>query len=125
MSLQPASQWFDALDAPPPDPRPSPVERVAEAIQRALHADDERRLLRTEAAIAGSSQVEREALCEWLGGMLHRPPLEKPTAAWVAMRALVEALWWDLADRTPDPLEPDALSPNILPNHPWGEGAES
>ena len=25
-------------------------------------------------------------------------------------RALVEALWWDLADRTPDPLEPLALS---------------
>lgn len=99
-------------------------ERLREVIRKSLRADRERRLMRTEAAIAGSSQAEREALCEWLGGMLHRPPLERPTAAWVAMRALVEALWWDLADRTPDPLEPDALSPAILPQHPWGEGVD-
>lgn len=97
---------------------------IAEIIRQALHAEDERRLLRTEAAVAGSSQIEREALCEWLGGMLHRPPLERPTAAWMAMRGLVEALWWDLADRTPDPLEPLGQSPNIQPNHPWGEGTE-
>lgn len=97
---------------------------IAALIQQALHADDERRLLRLEAAIAGSTQMEREALCEWLGAMLHRPPLERPTPAYRPMRAVIEALWWDLHDRTPDPLEPDAPSPAILPNHPWGEGSE-
>lgn len=106
------------------DPSNVAPRSIAAIVHEALRADGERRLMRTEAAIAGSSQAEREALCEWLGGMLHRPPLERPTAAWVAMRALVEALWWDLADRTPDPLEPDALSPAILPQHPWGEGVD-
>lgn len=110
------------LDADPFEGTPGTVR---DAVLSALRAERGRRLERSEAAIAGSSQLEREALCEWLGGMLHRPPLERPTPAYVPMRALVEALWWDLADRTPDPLEPEALSPAILPNHPWGEGAAS
>ena len=123
---------FDPFDGPPP-PRTDTAAGIARPargdiaalIQQALHADDERRLLRLESAIAGSTQMEREALCEWLGAMLHRPPLERPTPAYRPMRALVEALWWDLHDRTPDPLEPDAPSPAILPNHPWGEGSEA
>lgn len=104
--------------APPPHPARIAVD-VLVAAERA------RRLWRTEEAVAGSAAAEREALCEWLGGMLHRPPLASPTAVWAPMRALVDALWWDLADRTSDPLEPLALSPRILPSHPWGEGPDA
>ncbi len=98
---------------------------LAKEAKRVLSDDFKRRLQRAETEIAMTTAVEREALCEWLGGMMFRPPLKNPTAAFAPMRALVEALWWDLADRTPDPAEPLALSPRIIDGHPWGEGPES
>lgn len=114
------SQLDDPFDAAPPPP-PS---RLSEQVRAALLEDVRRRLTRTESAVAGSTAMERVAICEWLGGMLHRPPLERPSPAYRPMRAFVEALWWDLADRTPDPLEPLALHPGILPSHPWGDGPD-
>ena len=109
------------------DPHDGPDEgpSIEEQVRRVLSDDHLRRLQRVEAEMAMTTGTEREALCEWLGGMLHRPPLERPSVAYRPMRALVEALWWDLADRTPDPAEPLHLSPRIIPNHPWGEGAEA
>lgn len=84
-----------------------------------------RRLWRTEDAITFSTQVQRESLANWLGTMLHQPPLDRPGTAYAHIRALIEALWFDLADRTPDPLEPLALSPLILEAHPWGPGPDA
>lgn len=107
---------------------PAPRNHGATAVEaaRVLSEDFRRRLQRTEVELAAMSQMEREALAEWLGGMLHRPPLEKPHAAWRPIRAFVEALWWDVADRTPaDVDDPDAGNPRLVPNHPWGEGEEA
>ena len=108
---------FESADAPP-DPLRDEAKRV-------LSEDYHRRLQRAEVEIDLMTQAEREATADWLGSMLHRPPLEKAHRAWVPMRALVEALWWDIADRTPaDPTDPDAGNERLVPNHPWGEGAE-
>lgn len=93
--------------------------------RRILSEDHARRLQRAESEVAAMTQIEREAACDWLGSMLHRPPLERPHRAWVPMRALVEALWWDISDRTPaDPENPDAGNERLVPNHPWGEGSD-
>ena len=98
---------------------PDPARRV-------LSEDFLRRLQRTEHEVSVMTQVEREGVADWLGGMLHRPPLERPGPAYRAMRALVEALWWDIADRTPaDPADPDAGNERLVPNHPWGEGSDA
>jgi capsid protein len=103
----------------PPDP-------LATEARRILDDDFRRRLQRTEWAIDELTQMQREAACDWLGAMLHRPPLERASAAWRPMRAIVEALWWDIADRTPaDPMDPDAGNERLVPNHPWGEGSEA
>jgi hypothetical protein len=100
---------------------PEHEERVRRTIRAAL-----RPLERTLIEVAALNTEERIGLCEWLGGMLHRPPLERPTAAYRPMRAFVEALWWDLASQTPDPLgTADSIHPRLADNHPWGEGPES
>ena len=79
-----------------------------------------------EHEVEAMTQMEREAVADWLGGMLHRPPLERPSAAYRPMRALVEALWWDIESRTPaDPADPDAGNPRLVANHPWGQGEEA
>lgn len=123
---EPTPSWADELEAAPSGmPLMLSRGRLAEIIREAIHADAEARLQRTESVIGGLSAGDREALCEWLGGMLHRAPLERPTRAFAPMAALIDALWWDIAYRTPDPLEPDALSPAIIPNHPWGPGADA
>lgn len=99
---------------------------LATAARSVLSEDFRRRLQRTEHEVASMTQAEREGVIDWLGAMLHRPPLERPNRRWLPMRALAEALWWDLADRTPaDPDDPDAGNPRLDANHPWGEGAES
>ena len=104
----------------------APADPVAEAAHRVLSEDFRRRLQRTESEVAMSTAAEREGLCDWLGSMLHRPPLERPGAAYRPMRALVEALWWDLSDRTPaDASDPDAGNPRLADNHPWGEGPDA
>ncbi len=115
-----------ALDRALPEGPPIPRAKVREAILSVLRDGSNERLQRTEWEVATMAQVEREGVCEWLGSMLHRPPLEQPSRAWKPMRALVEALWWDLADRTPaDPADPDAGNERLVPNHPWGEGSEA
>lgn len=50
---------------------------------------------------------ERLGLHHWLVGTLRRPPLDKPTKAYQALVALLDALAWDLALHTPDPLSPE------------------
>ena len=101
------------------------AEPTGDAIRRILSDDFRRRLQRTEHEVSVMTQMEREAVADWLGGMLHRPPLERPTAAFAPMRALVEALWWDIADRTPaDVTDPDAGNPRLDAAHPWGEGPD-
>lgn len=101
------------------------LDPIAAEARRVLSEDFARRLQRTEHEVASMTQMEREAVADWLGGMLHRPPLERPTAAFAPMRALVEALWWDIADRTPaDPDDPDAGNPRLDAAHPWGEGPD-
>jgi len=115
------SDPFEDLDRPyaPPDPLAAEAHRI-------LSDDHRRRLQRAEWAIDDLTQMQREAACDWLGAMLHRPPLERPSAAWAPMRAIVEALWWDVSDRTPaDPMNPDAGNERLVPNHPWGEGSEA
>ena len=96
---------------------------LSEETKAILRADTARRLHRTEAAIAASTEEERLGLASWLGGMLRRPPLADPAPAWRAMRDLVDALWWDLADRTADPLEPLAMHPRLDESNPWGKVA--
>jgi hypothetical protein len=127
---------YDFLDDP--DPAPATIRRsgphehgpglegtLRQRVERVLTDDFRRRLQRAEVEVDLMTQAEREGVLEWLGSMLHRPPLERPSRAWRPMRALVEALWWDLADRTPaDPMDPDAGNPRLVPNHPWGEGHE-
>lgn len=99
---------------------------LADEAKRVLSDDFKRRLQRAEHEVESMTQAEREAIADWLGAMLHRPPLEKPNRAWRPARALVEALWWDIADRTPaDPADPDAGNPRLDANHPWGEGDEA
>lgn len=121
MFNDPAEDPFEGI----PEAPPSLAVQASRALRDLTASERARRLWRSEEAIVYSTQLEREALCNWLGGMLHRPPLERPTPAFRPMRAIVEALWWDLSERTPDPLEPLALSPLILAEHPWGEGSES
>ena len=122
-----APKGWDAADATPEQRREMVelgfVRADADAVWR---SDRSRRLLRLEALVAGLPREEREDIAGWLGGMLHRPPLENATEAWLPMRQVVEALWWDLESRTPaDPADPDAGNERLVPNHPWGEGAES
>ena len=101
------------------------LDPIAADARRVLSDDLRRRLQRTEHEVSVMTQAEREGVADWLGGMLHRPPLERPTAAFRPMRALVEALWWDLADRTPaDATDPDAGNPRLDAAHPWGEGPD-
>ena len=110
----------DPFEGVPDDP-----PTLAQQAARVLSADYHRRLQRTESEVAMSTAVEREGLCDWLGSMLHRPPLERPSVAYRPMRALVEALWWDIAFRTPaDASDPDAGNPRLDDNHPWGEGPD-
>jgi hypothetical protein len=97
------------------------------------------RLHRTESVLAASGAV-RLGLADWLGGILRRPPLARPDAGWEAVRAFVEALWWDIADMTPDPLSPHVegevadehvagivpqLHPRLVESHPWSSGEEA
>lgn len=123
---------YDFLDDPDPEAGVALLSAViasdgmSERAERVLSDDFRRRLQRTEVEVDLMTQPEREGALDWLGSMLHRPPLEKPSRAWKPMRALVEALWWDLADRTPaDPTDPDAGNERLVPNHPWGEGTEA
>ena len=114
----------DPFEAAPPSPHPAIT--LEQASQRILREDFLRRLQRTEHEVEAMTQMEREAVADWLGGMLHRPPLERPSAAYRPMRALVEALWWDIESRTPaDPADPDAGNPRLVANHPWGQGEEA
>lgn len=84
------------------------------------------RMHRTESVLNVSEEV-RLGVADWLGGMLRRPPLDKPDAAWAPIRAFVEAAWWDLHDLTPDPLSPaidgvgmvPVTHPRLFANHPW------
>jgi hypothetical protein len=66
----------------------------------------------------------------WLGAMLRRPPLSRPADSGFAyLAAVVEALWWDIHDLTPDPLSPAVeglgmvpqTHPRLIPSHPWGD----
>lgn len=97
---------------------------AADALLSAVRRDLRERLSRAESVVSGASQEERVGIASWLGGMLRRPPLDRPSPAWNAMRALVDALWWDIHDVTPDPLEPDAPNPRLEASHPWGERDE-
>lgn len=113
------------FDDDPFESASEPSDPATEA-KRVLSDDFKRRLQRAEHEVDAMTQAEREATADWLGAMLHRPPLERPNRAWVPIRALVEALWWDIADRTPaDATDPDAGNERLVPNHPWGEGAEA
>ena len=115
---------FEPADPDPFESHPLPSDTM-QAVRGVLSEDFARRLQRTEHEVSVMTQVEREGVADWLGGMLHRPPLERPVPAYRAMRALVEALWWDIADRTPaDPADPDAGNERLVPNHPWGPGSD-
>ncbi len=121
---------FNGLALTPEDPfvvaLTEDADTLARQATRVLSDDFRRRLHMVEEAVAGMSQAEREGVADWLGAMLHRPPLEKPSRAWLPMRNLVESLWWEIAHRTPaDPQDPDAGNERLVPNHPWGEGSES
>ena len=83
-------------------------------------------LHRTEALLNANEEL-RIGAADWLGGMLRRPPLSRPNPAWAPIQALVEALWWDIHDQTPDPLSPTIegvgivpqTHPRLIENHPW------
>ena len=84
------------------------------------------RLDRAEGVLDGSEEL-RLGIADWLGGMLRRPPLSRPDASWAPIAAFVDALWWDIHDRTPDPLSPEIeglgivpqTHPRLIENHPW------
>lgn len=97
---------------------------AADALRASIKRDRFERLHRAESVVSGCNEEERLGIAAWLGGMLRRPPLDKPSPAWDAMRALVEALWWDLHDVTPDPLDPDVPHPRLAASHPWGDRDE-
>lgn len=97
------------------------------------------RFHRAESVAASGTEV-RLGLAAWLGGMLRRPPLQRPDPGWEAVRAFVESLWWDLSSMTPDPLSPYVEGevagehvagivpqphPRLLDSHPWSSGEEA
>lgn len=77
------------------------------------------RLHRVESFLDGTNAEQRLEVAGYLGGLLERPPLNDPGVTYAASRALVEALWWDVADRTRDPLEPMHPHPRLDDHHPW------
>lgn len=85
----------------------------------AIRRDAHDRLQRAESVLLGCPEEARLGLAEWLGAMLRRPPLSHPTAGFVPMAALVEALWWDIHDVTPDPLDGESMHPRLAESHPW------
>lgn len=96
---------------------------AAEALLSAIRRDQRDRLNRAESVLLGCNEEARLGLAEWLGAMLKRPPLHHPSAGFRPMAALVEALWWDIHDVTPDALDPDAPHPRLAESHPWREDA--
>lgn len=53
------------------------------------------------------NEEQRLGVHAWLVSTLRRPPLSEPGVALQAIAALLDALAWDLADHTPDPLSPE------------------
>lgn len=106
--------------------------QAAEILVAEIAREFSTRLWRAEGVIAGMSEAARIEVASWLGGMLKRPPLANPTGGWIAVRALIEGLWWDIESMTPDPLSPTvtdangvegmipATHPALIDSHPWG-----
>lgn len=94
---------------------------AAEALLAAIRVDAKDRLQRAESVLLGCNEEARLGIADWLGAMLKRPPLARPTAAFGPMAALVEALWWDIHDVTPDALDGESMHPRLAENHPWSD----
>ena len=92
---------------------------ASRALTAELRITNVQRLHRTEAAIYGAGEEARLQMAAFLGKMLERPPLDRPTAPYRAIVALIEGLWFDIADATPDPLEPLHIHPSLNEHHPW------
>jgi|TARA_R110000868_G_scaffold225021_1_gene477230 hypothetical protein len=79
---------------------------------------------RTESVVFGVNEEARLQMAAFLGKMLERPPLSRPTAAYQAIADLISAVWWDVADATPDPLDANLSHPALNEHHPWGSRDE-
>jgi len=77
------------------------------------------RLHRAESVLDASNTEERLQIAAFLGMLLERPPLLHYTVAYRAIRAFIDALWWEVADRTRDEL--DLIHPHerLNDHHPW------
>jgi ABC-type hemin transport system ATPase subunit len=89
------------------------------ALAAELRITNVQRLHRTEAAIYGAGEEARLQMAAFLGKMLERPPLDNPTSGFVPIHQLIYSLWFDIADATPDPLEPMHIHPGLNDHHPW------
>lgn len=92
---------------------------AAEALLSAIRMQARDRLQRAESVLLGCNEEARLGIADWLGAMLRRPPLSRPSPAFAPMAALIDALWWDIHDVTPDPLDGESMHPRLAENHPW------
>lgn len=92
---------------------------VAELAQR-IRYEGRDRLHRTEMELNAATMEERLQLTGFLGSMLQRRPLAGATSGpYRFIRGIIDALWFDVADRATDPLDPNAPHPDLAESHPW------
>lgn len=83
--------------------RPAAVEILRETVRR----DNRDRLAWTEGALSVMHEGDRVAVARWLQGALDRPPLSNRGVRTIEpIRAVLDALWRDIYEITPDPLSP-------------------
>jgi hypothetical protein len=78
---------------------------AAATVRQSIRAEIDNRLDRTEYLVAELHEGDRVAVARWIQGVLDRPPLSNGRARSLdPIRAVLDALWRDIYDATPDPL---------------------
>lgn len=80
---------------------------AAAILRESIARDSRDRLTWTEGALRLMHEGDRVAVARWIQGVLDRPPLANTrTRTLEPIRAVLDALWRDIYEITPDPLSP-------------------
>ena len=80
---------------------------AAQILRESIARDSRDRLTWTEGALLTMHEGDRVAVARWLQGALERPPLVNRGVRTIEpIRAVLDALWRDIFEITPDPMSP-------------------
>jgi hypothetical protein len=82
-------------------------DNAAALVKAQIRHEIDNRLDRLEYLLGEMHEGDRVAVARWVQGALDRPPLSNRGVRSIEpIRAVLDALWRDIYDRTPDPMMP-------------------